>query len=86
MGCDNMSEIKSNREKSKVYVWVEYIRQIPYSVMVYDSEDLGEIKEEMLKKDASDWEYDPELYETLGFNYRQLVNNGEWVKTEDEGC
>ena len=57
----------------KVRVWVPFQTQIPYVVEV-ESPDPEKVKEALLKKDPSEWEYDPEFYEELGFNWESYVS------------
>ena len=57
----------------KVRVWVTFQTQIPY-VLDVDSPDPETIKEKLMEKDPSEWESDPDLYEQLGFNWKDCVS------------
>lgn len=68
------------QEKQKVTAWLRFSRQVSYEIEVSDPTNLEEIKQALREKDASDWEHDPEFYESWGFDYRRAV---EELKQED---
>jgi len=45
---------------------------VPYTVEV-DKADLETVKKAMLKKDPSEWDYDPDFYENLGSHFKHFV-------------
>jgi len=67
----------------KVRVWLPFEHGVPYTVEVENPKDLEAIKEAMLKKDPSDWDYDPDFYESLGSFFKDFVKKiGEEEITE----
>jgi len=57
----------------KVRVWVPFQTQVPYIVEV-ESPEPEKVMEALLKKDPSEWESDPNLYEQLGFNWKDCIS------------
>jgi len=53
----------------KVQVWLPFTFCIPYTVEVDDPSDIEAVKRAMREKDASDWDYEPDLYEALGSDF-----------------
>jgi len=58
---------------AQVKVWLPFCVGVPYTVEVDDPWDVEAVRRELLKKDASDWDYDPEFYENLGSNFEYYV-------------
>jgi len=63
----------------KVRVWLKFETYVPYVVEV-DGPELEKVREALLKKDADEWEFDPNFYEKLGTKYREMVSR----VTEDD--
>jgi len=58
----------------KVRVWLPFRWSVPYTVEV-ENIDVESVIKAMLNKDPSDWDYDPEFYENLGFNFREFIKH-----------
>lgn len=56
-----------------VVVWLPVKFTVPYRIEVEDINDYDEIRKKLQEKDASDWLYDPNLYENLGSEFRHFV-------------
>ena len=59
---------------AKVRVWLPFSAGVPYTVEVDDPRNIEAVKEELLEKDPSDWDYDPDFYECLGSNFDYFVS------------
>lgn len=64
----------------KVRVWVPFHTTVPYIVEVRNPKDIEEIKDALKKKDAADWEYQPDFYDIFGLDFYDLV---EEISLED---
>ncbi len=57
----------------RVKVYLPFSATVEYTVEVEDPNNLEEIKEKLLQKDATDWSNCPDFYEVLGSNFRDFV-------------
>ncbi len=60
---------------TKICVLVPVKFKVGYSLEVNDPENLEEIKDKLQSIDASDWDEDPQFYESLGDNFRDFIGN-----------
>ena len=60
---------------TKICVFVPVKFKVGYSLEVNDPENLEEIKDKLQSIDASDWDDDPQFYESLGDNFRDFIGN-----------
>jgi hypothetical protein len=61
-------------ESVKVRVRVPVTRDVYYVVDVEDPGDVDEVSRALARKDPSNWEYDPCLYEHLGDVWKHVVD------------